>query len=213
VRLPLLALAVLAVAGRLASEESLGDAAKRERERREKGKGSESRVIQEQDLHAPSPKDSKGTFSGGSPAADPTSAAVDPRPVVPSSTGVIPWGVSATPTPPPAGGNPEVDATQAAARARLRRSYQKVAAYAKALGQAVRDFEDCPTINEQCHRRLVKAQGLAQSVSAEIAEADEAARQGWLPPGDLRAAREEQGLHDAAWEQLLGWVQQYKHGP
>src|SRR4029453_9640365 len=57
--------ALIPILGTLASAESLGDAAKRERERREKAKlaGTPTKVIHEEDLVTGPGKGAKGTFN------------------------------------------------------------------------------------------------------------------------------------------------------
>ena len=40
--------------------------------------------------------------------------------------------------------------------------------------------------------------------------AEEAARQGWLNPGDVRAVRQRYGMDDALWDKLVRYVHQYR---
>jgi len=41
-------------------------------------------------------------------------------------------------------------------------------------------------------------------------EAEEAARQGWLNPGEVRAVRQRYGMDDSFWDQLVSMVRQYR---
>jgi hypothetical protein len=200
--------AVLSILGSLANAESLGDLAKRERERREKKKqqGAESgaKVIHDDDLLAAPAKDSKGTFSPGTGFASGRGS--------PSTS-----GKSSVPLPAPTsspsgnGGMTEVDVLRAGARQRLESSYQKIAETAWALGQAIRDYQACGVMMaDRCQSLLVTVGNLAMAVGAGMEDAEEAARQGWLHPGEVRAVRQRYGMDDAFWDKLVSEVRQYR---
>ena len=116
-------LAAVSILGSIAHAESLGEVAKRERERREKNKrqGTETKVINDDDLTAGRDKDSKGTFNPGAGLATGRGGAGASGP----SKGSTPPSPSAS----PAGGDAvtEVDVRRAGARQRLESSYEKIA--------------------------------------------------------------------------------------
>lgn len=195
-------MAMLLILGSWAGAESLGDAAKRERERREKNKqaGTASPVIHEEDLAGTHTAGSKGTFS---PAAGSTTS----RTSAPAA-GTAPSAASK--------GAPrsDVDIKRAAARDRLESSYQAIAGDAWSLVEAVRQFGPCRQGPAQTTRyclSLVETIGeLAISVGAGMDDAEDAARQGWLPPGEVRAIRQRYRMYDAFWDELGRAVRQYR---
>jgi len=127
-------LAAVSILGSIAHAESLGEVAKRERERREKNKrqGTETKVINDDDLTAGRDKDSKGTFNPGAGLATGRGGAGTSGP----SKGSTPPSPSAS----PAGGDAvtEVDVRRAGARQRLESSYEKIAGEAWSLAEAVK---------------------------------------------------------------------------
>ncbi|HEY2944498.1 MAG TPA: hypothetical protein VGN09_18845 [Vicinamibacteria bacterium] len=182
--------ALISILGAPVDAESLGDAAKRERERREKKKQdtAEIRVIHDEDLLAGRSTDSKGTFSPAAPLARSSSPSS-------GSGGVI----------------TEVDAIRSAARQRLESSYATIAETAGSLGQAVQEYQGCGELpTRRCMSLLITIGNLAMSVGARMEDAEEAARQGWLNPGDVRAVRQRYGMDDSAWDNLVRLVHQYR---
>lgn len=195
-------MAVVSILSLPAYADSLGDVAKREQERREKKKQQQSppagtRVIRDEDLTAAPGKDAKGTFNPGSGFA---SGRTTPSP---------------SPSSPPNGGGPvtQVDALRAGARQRLESSYARISGTAQSLAQAVLQYqaqkcEDMPTT--RCHGLLIAVGKLAMSVGASMEDAEEAARLGWLNPGEVRAVRQRYGMDDAMWDRLVGLVHKYR---
>jgi hypothetical protein len=204
-------MAIFPILGSLAYADSLADAARKERERREKNKAAaEATVIREEDLAAGPRKGAKGTFSSAAGAA--SNAA-------PASNVALAAGVAPTPsTETGAGDGPPtgVDATRAAARRRLEESYAAIAETASALVQAAQRYEGCrgpqPTDAHMstCRQLLLGIGTLAISVGVRMQDADEAARQGWLSPGEVRDARRRYGMEQAYWDQLVALVRRYR---
>jgi len=202
--------AVLSILGSLAYAESLGDVAKRERERREKkkqqGTEAESKVIHDDDLAAASGKDSKGTFNPGTGfAAGPGSAGASGSSK--SSTSLPPSTSPESVT----GGITEVDVRRSGARQRLESSYATIAETASSLIQAAREYVRCGEIpTPRCLSLATTVESLAMSVGASMEDAEEAARQGWLNPGEVRAVRQRYGMDDSRWDELVRVVHQYR---
>lgn len=194
--------AVATILGLPAYADSLGEVAKREQERREKKKQQEgtpagTRVIRDEDLAAASGKGAKGTFNPGSGFA---SARATP---------------SASPSSPPGGGGSvtQVDALRAGARQHLESSYQRISETARSLMQAVQQYQsqscgDMPTA--RCQALLVGIGKLAILVGVSMEDAEEAARHGWLNPGEVRAMRQRYGMDDALWDKLVAIVHRYR---
>lgn len=146
-------------------------------------------------------KDSKGTFNPG--------------------TGSVSTGGSAGASAPPgvAAALPpltEVDATRATARRRLEESYENIAATAWSFVEAVREFRGCAEkhpgdlLTARC-ASLPNIMGkLAMSIAASMEDAEDAARQGWLVPGDVRAMRERYGMSSSFWDELVRLVHQHR---
>ena len=194
--------AALSMLGSLAHADSLGEAAKRERERREKvkqqqGTSTAARVIRDEDLRAAPAGDAKGTFSSGAGVAAGRA------------------GVSVPESPAAGTGGPsEVDTIRAGARQRLESSYAEIAANAGSFLQAVEDYLRCNASqaapNARCAAQAVRVTTLAVSVAVGMEHAEDAARQGWLNPGEVRAVRQRYGMDDAAWDRLVSYVNQYR---
>lgn len=190
-------MAVVSILSGPAYADSLGDVAKREQERREKkkqqqGTPAETRVIREEELAAAPGKDAKGTFNPGSGFA---SAPARPSPSPSAGVGVA---VSA------------VDAIRAGARERLESTYATIAGSAQSLLEAVGEYQRCvnPAI-PRCRSLGITIATLSIRVATSMEEAEDAARQGWLAPGEVRAMRQRYGMDDAAWDSLVRLVQQY----
>jgi len=198
-------LAAVSILGSIAHAESLGEVAKRERERREKNKrqGTETKVINDDDLTAGRDKDSKGTFNPGAGLATGRGGAGASGP----SKGSTPPSPSAS----PAGGDAvtEVDVRRAGARQRLESSYEKIAGEAWSLAEAVKQYASCGETS-RCQALAVRIERLAISIGVGMEEAEEAARQGWLNPGEVRAVRQRYGMDDSFWDQLVSMVRQYR---
>lgn len=196
--------AVVLMVGSMAQADSLGELAKRERERREKqkqqqGTSVETRVIRDEDLAAAAGRDSKGTFNPGSGFASgrPTASPSPSPSSSPGSTGSV----------------TQIDATRAAARERLETSYQKISEMAQSLLQEVQRYqaqkcEDMP--RRDCQGLLIVIGKLAISIGITMDDAEEAARQGWLNPGEVRAMRQRYGMDDAMWDKLVSLVHTYR---
>jgi hypothetical protein len=202
--------AVLSVLGSFASAESLGDLAKRESARREKkkqpGAATEAKVIHDDDLLAAPAKDSKGAFNPGTGFASgqgSPAASASPKGSVP-----LPTSTSSSDG---SGGMTEVDVMRAGARQRLESSYQRIAETASSLMQAVQDYTGRGELTtKRCQALLITIGSLAMSVGAGMEDAEEAARQGWLNPGEVRAVRQRYGMDDAFWDKLVRVVHQYR---
>jgi hypothetical protein len=202
--------ATLSILGSLAYAESLGDVAKRERERREKrkqqGSETESKVIHDEDLAAAPGKDSKGTFNpgtgfatgrGSAGASEPSKISAPLSPSTSSSSD--------------SGGVTEVDVRRAGARQRLESSYASIAGTAWSLMQAISEYAGCGKIpSRRCLSLAATIESLAMSVGASMEDAEDAARQGWLAPGEVRATRQRYGMEDSFWDKLVSVVHQHR---
>jgi hypothetical protein len=195
--------------GSLAYADSLADAARRERERREKTKGAARvTVIGDEELAAGPRKGSKGTFN---PAAGVTAEATPEVSLAPASStqSAEPGDAAEAPG--------QVEAMRAAARSRLEASYSAMGQAYADLKEAARQHErecrgpqpDSRTTNA-CRQRLIDLAGLAVAVAVHMDEAAEAARQGWLSPGEVRDARRRHGMDEAEWDRLSALVRQYR---
>ena len=51
---------------------------------------------------------------------------------------------------------------------------------------------------------------LAMSIGTSMEDAEDAARQGWLTPGEVRDARQRHGMDDPFWDRLVRVVHQYR---
>jgi hypothetical protein len=191
--------ALIPILGTLANGESLGDAAKRERERREKTKqaGTQTKVIHEEDLVTGPGKEAKGTFN--------------PR------TGAVARGGDAGASGPPKGSDgkdplTEVDARRDAARRRLESSYADIAGMAWSFIQAVREYQVCVnmqlSLTQHCRALATRIETSARAIAASMEEAEDAARQGWLPPGEVRDMRRRYRMDDSFWDELVALVRQ-----
>ena len=199
----------------VAEADSLGAAAKREQERREKSGKAPVKVIGDEDLAAGPGATSKGTYNAapGSPASGAASAPA-------SRTGTGPRGQAAAR---PAGAAPagspvsEVDSKRVAARQRLDAAYSRISSIADNLIAAAQQYRRCQglpvdstaTVNN-CGPMLEDIGMMAIAVGVGMADAEEAARQGWLSPGEVRAARQKYGMEDAYWDKLVSLVAQYR---
>jgi hypothetical protein len=192
-------LVVVPIMGSMAQAESLGDAAKRERERREKKGGVvKAPVIREEELVAGPGKAAKGTFN---PAAGPVGGRANKDLKQPSSPSESDGPLT------------EVDNRRAAARGRLEASYETIRETAGSLMHAVSQYGPCEgviPVSTSCDARLRHIWKLAMSVGLSMEDAEEAARQGWLAPGDVRDARQRYGMDDAFWDELVRLVHQYR---
>jgi hypothetical protein len=203
--------AVLSILGSVAYGESLGEVAKRERERREKkkqqGTSTETKVIHDEDLGAAPGKDSKGTFN---PATGFATGRVSAGASEPSKSGAaLPPSTSSSSD---GGSITEVDVRRAGARQRLESSYATIAGTAWSLVQAVGEYTACGKITSRhCESLVNRIESLAMSVGASMEDAEEAARQGWLNPGEVRAVRQRYGMDDSFWDKLVSVVHQYRH--
>ena len=184
-------MAVVPILTSVALAESLGDAARRERERREKkGEVAKAPVIREEDLVAGPGKAAKGTFNPAAGSARGRSTA-EGREAARS----------------------EVDIRRAAARERLEASYEMIRETAGSLIHAISEYGPCEgviPVSTSCAARLRHIGRLALSVGLSMEDAEEAARQGWLTPGDVRDARRRYGMHDAFWDEHVRVVRQYR---
>jgi hypothetical protein len=193
---------VVPLVGTLAHAESLGDVAKRERERREKkGEAAQAKVIREDDLVARvGGAGSGGTFSGavGSTAGRTNAGTTKP---------------SSAPAENKTGPITEVEAKRLAARERLEASYESIRDTAGLLWQAITQYVPCEgviPVSLSCQARFRHVLALAWSIGASMADAEDAARQGWLNPGEVRDARRRHGMNDSSWDDLVREVQKYR---
>jgi hypothetical protein len=196
-------MAVVPILSSLAHAESLGDVAQREHERRAKTRDvPRATLIREEELVAGPGKASRGTFN---PAVGP--AIIRPK------ADVAPPAASSTAN--GGGARTEVDNRRAAARDRLEASYEMIRDTAWSLMQAIAQYEQCrgPVIpaNKSCEAQLFHIGFLALSVAARMEDAEDAARQGWLTPGDVRDARRRHGMDDSFWDALVRAVAQYRY--
>ena len=202
--------AILALVGSLAHAQSLGEVAKREHERREKNKKgaqTETKVIHDEDLAAAPGKDAKGTFNPASGFTRGAGGAGTGRPASP------PVPAAPSPSASPSGSGDrvsEVDSLRAGARQRLESSYERIAANAFSFMESVQVFLDCTrAVYRQCSVQAARVNVLALSIANDMEQADDAARQGWLTPGEVRDARVQHGMQDSYWDSLVRAVRQY----
>jgi hypothetical protein len=191
---------VIALCGTVAHAESLGEAARRERERRAQDpQAGREKVIGGDDLTAAPRDGGRGTFTAASG--------------------------SALPAPPPAAASSrELDQTRAAARRQLDASCARLAPLGHALTQQAAAYEACmvrpmsakgknadPMAQEaKCAPIRAKAQSLAVRLSAGLDDLESSARRAWLQPGEVRAARERHGLDGRAWTDVERAINRYR---
>ncbi len=204
------ALAMIPFLGSLAEADSLGAAAKRERERREKKGPAPVKVIGDEELAAGTGPGAKGTSnpSAGSPSAGSASAPA-PRGGARGGRSDVAGPAGATVT--------EVDSRRAAARQRLDAAYARISAVAGQLVEAVERYRRCQGLpvdsnspTSSCGPQLEDIGMMAIAVGAGMSDAEEAARQGWLSPGEVRDARQRYGMEDTYWDKLVSLVAQYR---
>lgn len=198
-------LAVFSIAGTLANAQSLGEAAERERLRREKLKkaGTETKVIDGEALAAGPAKGSKGTYNT-SPVSG-TAGAPDASASPPLSTSSRP-GETGKPS--------DVDLIRAEARQRLAGSYQRIGGMLSAFTQAAQQYEGCQGLEVYATNRCAKVvqtmENLIRSVAILMDQAEDAARQGWLNPEEVRAIRKRYGLDDPIWDEIVSYVRRHR---
>jgi hypothetical protein len=211
---------LLLVTGSTLHAASLGEAAKRERERREKNKaaGVEVKVISTEDLAAPS--SGKGTYNDGtsggssSPSSTSSSSSFSDRggslsapSDSPSSGALVPPGSSSS-------SSSDSDPKRDAARRRLAASYQRIAQAAAMFLQYAEAYHGCPieaAPGTRCYALRVNAASWAIKVAKEMDQAEDDARRGSLPAGEVRRIREAYGLDDPYWDKLVRYMQQHRH--
>lgn len=198
---------ILLLTGSMASAQSLGEVAERERERREKDKqaGAKPKVIDSDGLATRTGKDAKGTFNpvagstrGGTGAASPAPASSPP-----------------TTTTMKEGGRTDVDRQRAAAMESLVASYAAIAATARDFLQVAQHYNDrcaggSQATTDSCLALGRTADRLAIAVADAMTQAEDAARQGWLPPGEVRAVRQRFNMDQAWWDELVRLVRQHR---
>jgi hypothetical protein len=230
--------ALLLVAASTVSAESLGDAAKRERERREKNKaqGVDVKVIGPEEL-ASAPEDGgKGTFNEGTTGGK--KAVSVPPPGRSSSPGPSPDApprrrsgqagsadALAVPRAPsgPASNGPLIDREterrsssdpkRDAARAKLEATYQRIAQYAVQFVRYVEAYEGCGDAaapGTRCSQLAVQVVSYAVKIAKDMDQADDDARRGSLTPGEVRRMRAAYGMDDSYWDRLLRFVQEHR---
>lgn len=211
-----LSVVVLILAGSALHAESLADAAKRERERREKNKaaGVEVKVIGAEELAAVPTDGGSGTFNVGTNGNDReyTDAPVKtsngpsaPRSSAPStSSGDDPSPRSTTPS-------SDSDPKRDAARQRLAARYQRIASSAAQFLRYAEAYQGCQgNTGTQCRQLAQSAAQHAINVAEDMEKADEEARRAALAPGEVRLMRAEYGMDDAYWDKLVRFVQEHR---
>jgi len=230
--------ALLLVAASTVGAESLGDAAKRERERREKNKaqGVDVKVIGPEEL-ASAPEDGgKGTFNEGTtggkkpgsvppPGRSPSSGSspdVSPR----SRSGqagsddalAVPRARSGSASNGPlidretdkgAASDPKRDA----ARAKLEATYQRIAQNAVQFIRYLEASEGCgdgAAPGTRCSQLEIQIVSYAVKIATDMDQADDDARRGSLTPGEVRRMRAAYGMDDSYWDKLMRFVQEHR---
>lgn len=201
-----------------AGAESLADAARRERERREKNKteGVEAKVVDSDELARTQTKKGKGTVNYGT-AGDgsgpgPTSVYTGSS----SSSSSMPSSASKSPESSSSKGydsaNPELEGKRRQAHADLEAYYQQISSVADKLVTDVDQYlKGCAkTASEHCSRLSDEIGHNAVYVANAMEKAEEAARVGWLQPGDVTAMRTKYGMDDGSWDRLVRIVQKYR---
>jgi hypothetical protein len=217
------AAALLVCAGptALAHGESLGDAAKRERERREKNKEQqiELRVLDDSDLAAAPSDGGKGTFNegttGGRKPSPPEGAPPPSAPMPPDAPG------TGSPLLPP-GGGALLDAPQAprssgdyrrdSARNALYSAYRSMASSAARLVKDAKEYQGCTTSTVSGSRCVSLARNLtrlATSLSDSMEAAEALAHAGRVTPGEVRETQERCGS-GVDWSAAERLINQYR---
>lgn len=187
--------ACIVLAWGLAWAQGLGDAARKEQERRgrNKDKGVEARSFSDADLSGVG-----GTASGTQPAVSGANDAA--RPEAEASA--------------PSRGS-SVDSTRAAGRRQLDSLYGRIAGQAGALVAQAREFvaAECDRgQGDECNARAAALERLACAVGQNLEAADDLGRRAWLSPGEVRELRDRHGLEDDIWYQISRLSNQYCRG-
>ena len=209
----------------LARGESLGDAAKRERERREKNKDQriESRVLDDSDLAAAPGDGGKGTFNEGTTGGGKTSPPEEPppssAPAPPNAPGagqpLLPPLGSAGGTllePAPRESRSSDDYRRDAARSALHSAYSSMASSAARLVKEAKDYEGCTTgaaSGSRCTTVARNLTRLATSLFASMEAAEALAQAGRVTPGEARHIQDHCGC-GVDWSAAERLVHQYR---
>jgi hypothetical protein len=177
---------------------SLGEAAKRERERREKNKadGVEVKVISADDLAEVPSDGGKGTYNegtNGAPARRPSESSSGATAANPSTE-----GSSADRSPLVLDSAPGRDKRSAAppkpsaAMSDLISAYRNMASSAKSLIDNAKAYEGCDSgmvSGSTCTGVATTLTRLAKSLAHDLERAEQTAREGGVTPGEIRVAQ------------------------
>jgi hypothetical protein len=174
-----------------ASAESLSDAARRESERRARNReaGVETKVIGGDELSAATP--GRGTFNPGAPSP------IYGEPAAGKG----------------AAGKSEVEARRVAAHRRLESQYKKMAPMARRIVDDARGYDECVRAGRKaskCSSLFEKVIRTATTLAPLVDEAENDAREGWLLPGDQRAARDRQRVSEPVWDEATRLARRYR---
>jgi len=194
-----LAVAGVALAVGLASAQGLGDAARKEQERRQKNheKGVAARAFSDTDLRAGGAASStEETTSSSADVSEPHARREGDRPSTSSGSG-------------------PVDGARAAGRRRLDALYGQIASQANALVAEARGYtaSGCDKgTGAECQTRAASLGRLACAVGQNLEAADDLGRQAWLQPGEVRELRDRHGLEDDLWYEISRLSNTYCRG-
>jgi hypothetical protein len=189
--------------------QSLGEAARREQERRLKNKDArvEVKTLNNESLKTVPRKEGTpdreagGTASSAAPADAP---------------GTTPAAAAA----PERSAPTEVDGRREAARPRLESAYERISALRDRTERLVAQYQGVcetnvlaashPDSPSPCTRLFLEIGLMGLAIGAAMEDADEIARTGWLLPGDVRAVRERHGMDRSAWDRLAALARKYR---
>jgi len=204
-------------AATVGAESPLEQAAKKERERREKAQAQGEKQGQaEGEAKVYHSEDLLKVHDWDAPTSSDEEAAPAPKSGTKFPDGLnMPQGSTKSVPPAPSGGAPsEVDGKRAAARQKLEASYSKITSVARGFVRDINEYEHCHSSSEssqdRCQELLVSIGRAALYIGAAMEDADEVARTGWLPPGEVRAARAAHGMDDAFWDELVRFTAKYR---
>jgi hypothetical protein len=214
------ALLVCAGPAALAHGASLGDAAKRERERRDKNKeqGIEVRVLDASDLAAAPSDGGKGTFNEGTTGGKTSPPEGAPPPSAPMTPSVPGAGSPLLPgatllDPAPQAPRASDDYRRDSARNAVSSAYRSMASSAARLVKDAKEYQGgCTTGTASGSRCTTLARNLtrlATSLSDSMEAAEALAQAGRVTPGEVREIQERCGC-DVDWSAAERLINQYR---
>jgi hypothetical protein len=100
------------------------------------------------------------------------------------------------------------------ARARLESTYDRIRDMATQFWEDIVRYRSCSSADipqsKTCIALLSDIERLAIAIGTSMEDAEDAARQGWLTPGEVRDARSTHGMDHSFWDELVRFVHQYR---